>query len=131
MRGVKSFAMLLCVSPSPGRLGSPVDIDASQATSAEGKEAGIEFVRPPEGSKPGERIYFEGEKYESKCIDHRIIRMMSDITALRCSAGTFTQPEEEGLRDYPACMLFNEIAPTLPIISDFDAVSGSGYSGYS
>ncbi|GHJ85364.1 hypothetical protein NliqN6_1766 [Naganishia liquefaciens] len=47
MRGVKSFAMLLC------------------ATSAEGKEAGIEFVRPPEGSKPGERIYFEGEKYEN------------------------------------------------------------------
>ncbi|KAJ9107814.1 hypothetical protein QFC19_002720 [Naganishia cerealis] len=47
MRGVKSFAMLLC------------------ATAAEGKEGGIEFVRPPEGSKPGERIYFEGEKYET------------------------------------------------------------------
>ncbi|KAJ9095789.1 hypothetical protein QFC20_006584 [Naganishia adeliensis] len=47
MRGVKSFAMLLC------------------ATAAEGKEAGIEFVRPPAGSKPGERIYFEGEKYEN------------------------------------------------------------------
>ncbi|KAI5450691.1 G4 quadruplex nucleic acid binding protein [Naganishia albida] len=47
MRGVKSFAMLLC------------------ATAAEGKEGGIEFVRPPAGSKPGERIYFEGEKYEN------------------------------------------------------------------
>ncbi|KAJ9128237.1 hypothetical protein QFC24_000529 [Naganishia onofrii] len=47
MRGVKSFAMLLC------------------ATAAEGKEGGIEFVRPPEGSKPGERIYFEGEKFEN------------------------------------------------------------------
>jgi len=47
MRGVKSFAMLLC------------------ASSKEGKDAGIEFVNPPPGSKPGERIYFEGEKYES------------------------------------------------------------------
>jgi aminoacyl tRNA synthase complex-interacting multifunctional protein 1 len=48
MRGVKSFAMLLC------------------ASSKEGKEGGgIEFVLPPDGSKAGERVYFEGEKYES------------------------------------------------------------------
>ncbi|WWC63788.1 methionine-tRNA ligase, beta subunit [Kwoniella dejecticola CBS 10117] len=49
MRGVKSFAMLLC------------------ASSKDGKDApgGIEFVLPPEGSQPGERIYFEGEKYEN------------------------------------------------------------------
>ncbi|KAL1748557.1 hypothetical protein HDZ31DRAFT_29356 [Schizophyllum fasciatum] len=42
MRGVKSFAMVLC------------------ATSPDGKEAGIEIVNPPEGSKPGDRVYFEG-----------------------------------------------------------------------
>ena len=48
MRGVKSYAMLLC------------------ASSKEGKEGGVEFVLPPAGSQPGERIYFEGEKYESK-----------------------------------------------------------------
>jgi tRNA-binding EMAP/Myf-like protein len=49
MRGVKSFAMLLC------------------ATAAGGKEdGGVQFVLPPEGSQPGERIYFEGEKYESE-----------------------------------------------------------------
>jgi aminoacyl tRNA synthase complex-interacting multifunctional protein 1 len=48
MRGVKSYAMLLC------------------ASSKDGKEGGVEFVLPPAGSQPGERIYFEGEKYESK-----------------------------------------------------------------
>jgi len=48
MRGIKSYAMLLC------------------ASSKDGKEGGVEFVLPPAGSQPGERIYFEGEKYESK-----------------------------------------------------------------
>ncbi|OCF32434.1 methionine-tRNA ligase, beta subunit [Kwoniella heveanensis BCC8398] len=48
MRGVKSFAMLLC------------------ATAKDGKEGGgVQFVLPPAGSQPGERIYFEGEKYEN------------------------------------------------------------------
>jgi len=47
MRGVKSFAMVLCASAKSG------------------KEGGIEFVEPPSGSKPGERVYFEGEKYEN------------------------------------------------------------------
>lgn len=49
MRGVKSYAMLLC------------------ASSAEGKDAGIEFVKPPKGCQAGDRVYFEGEKYESGC----------------------------------------------------------------
>ncbi|KAK6906376.1 methionine-tRNA ligase, beta subunit [Kwoniella mangroviensis CBS 8507] len=48
MRGVKSYAMLLCASSKDGK-----------------DEGGIEFVYPPEGSQPGERIYFEGEKYEN------------------------------------------------------------------
>jgi len=47
MRGVKSQAMVLC------------------ATSPAGREGGIELIQPPPGSKPGERVYFEGEKYES------------------------------------------------------------------
>ncbi|GJJ15582.1 hypothetical protein Clacol_009860 [Clathrus columnatus] len=42
MRGVKSHAMVLC------------------ATHKNGKEAGIEIVDPPKGSKPGDRVYFEG-----------------------------------------------------------------------
>ncbi|KAI0712196.1 hypothetical protein C8Q76DRAFT_733767 [Earliella scabrosa] len=42
MRGVKSFAMVLC------------------ATHKDGKDAGIELVQPPPGSKVGERIFFEG-----------------------------------------------------------------------
>jgi len=42
MRGVLSCAMLLCASEK------------------DNKDAGIEFVLPVEGSKPGERIYFEG-----------------------------------------------------------------------
>ncbi|KAL7421128.1 G4 quadruplex nucleic acid binding protein [Cryptotrichosporon argae] len=47
MRGVKSFAMLLC------------------ASSPDGKDGGVEFVLPPPGAQPGDRIYFEGEKYEN------------------------------------------------------------------
>ncbi|GAA5984318.1 hypothetical protein JCM11641_006179 [Rhodosporidiobolus odoratus] len=42
MRGVKSFAMVLC------------------ATSPDGKDGGVEFVDPPAGSVPGDRVYFEG-----------------------------------------------------------------------
>ena len=49
MRGVKSFAMLLCASSKAGK-----------------EEGGVEFVLPPEGSTAGERVYFEGEKYESE-----------------------------------------------------------------
>ncbi|KAK1922631.1 putative tRNA binding protein [Papiliotrema laurentii] len=48
MRGVTSQGMVLCASAKDGK-------DAG----------GIEFVSPPEGSQPGERIYFEGEKYEN------------------------------------------------------------------
>ncbi|KAJ1957787.1 G4 quadruplex nucleic acid binding protein [Linderina pennispora] len=40
MRGVKSFAMVLC------------------GTSPDGNT--VEFVEPPKGSKPGDRVYFEG-----------------------------------------------------------------------
>ncbi|KZT73811.1 nucleic acid-binding protein [Daedalea quercina L-15889] len=47
MRGVKSFAMVLC------------------ATSKEGKEGGIELIQPPPNSKPGERVYFEGPDFEN------------------------------------------------------------------
>ncbi|KAK7056813.1 G4 quadruplex nucleic acid binding protein [Paramarasmius palmivorus] len=46
MRGVKSFAMVLC------------------ATHKDGKEAGIEIIQPPANSKPGDRVYFEGAEYE-------------------------------------------------------------------
>ena len=42
MRGIKSFAMVLC------------------ATSSEGKDGGVELINVPEGSKAGDRIYFEG-----------------------------------------------------------------------
>ncbi|KAF9267440.1 nucleic acid-binding protein [Marasmius fiardii PR-910] len=48
MRGVKSFAMVLC------------------ASSKDGKEGGIELIQPPANSlKPGERVYFEGEEFEN------------------------------------------------------------------
>ncbi|KAK7469213.1 G4 quadruplex nucleic acid binding protein [Stygiomarasmius scandens] len=47
MRGVKSFAMVLC------------------ATSKDGKEGGIELIQPPANSKPGDRVYFEGAEYEN------------------------------------------------------------------
>ncbi|GJE97181.1 nucleic acid-binding protein [Phanerochaete sordida] len=47
MRGVKSFAMVLC------------------ATHKDGKDAGLELIEPPAGSEPGERIYFEGPEFEN------------------------------------------------------------------
>jgi len=47
MRGVKSFAMVLC------------------ATSKDGKEGGIEIIQPPPNAKPGDRVYFEGAEYEN------------------------------------------------------------------
>ncbi|KAI0004514.1 nucleic acid-binding protein [Russula compacta] len=47
MRGVKSFAMVLC------------------ATSKDGKEGGVEIIDPPPNSKPGNRVYFEGSEYEA------------------------------------------------------------------
>lgn len=31
-----------------------------QATSPDGKDGGVEFVDPPAGSQPGDRVYFEG-----------------------------------------------------------------------
>ena len=42
----------------------------AQATHKDGKDAGIELVRPPAGSKPGDRIYFEGPDFES---EHKIM----------------------------------------------------------
>jgi hypothetical protein len=38
----------------------------SKATSKEGKEGGIELIQPPADSKPGDRVYFEGEEFESQ-----------------------------------------------------------------
>ncbi|KAH7102529.1 nucleic acid-binding protein [Auriculariales sp. MPI-PUGE-AT-0066] len=45
MRGITSYAMVLCAS------------DAGKTT--------IELCKPPPGSKPGDRVYFEGEAYEN------------------------------------------------------------------
>ena len=48
------------------RLGVAVGLSCDlQATSKDGKEAGIELIQPPPGSKPGDRIFFEGDKFES------------------------------------------------------------------
>lgn len=44
MRGVKSFAMVLAASSPDGK----------------GGMGSVELVEPPEGSKPGDRVYFEG-----------------------------------------------------------------------
>ena len=63
MRGVKSYAMVLCVRPMYSALYRY--LTRKQATSAQGKEGGIELIQPPEGSVPGDRVYFEGE-YESE-----------------------------------------------------------------
>ena len=66
MRGVKSFAMVLCVSISTIFFIPFLIVFLSKATSKEGKEGGIEIIQPPAGSKPGDRVYFEGEEFESQ-----------------------------------------------------------------
>ena len=65
MRGVKSFAMVLCVDISTFSFFSLITF-LSKATSKEGKEGGIEIIQPPADSKPGDRVYFEGEEFESR-----------------------------------------------------------------
>lgn len=65
MRGVKSFAMVLCVRTHPLGGNSLLTGHRYQATSKDGKDAGIELVQPPSGSKPGDRVYFEGADFES------------------------------------------------------------------
>ena len=66
MRGVKSFAMVLCVCIHLASLENPSHKCLFQATSKDGKDGGIELVKPPENSKIGDRVYFEGSDYESK-----------------------------------------------------------------
>jgi aminoacyl tRNA synthase complex-interacting multifunctional protein 1 len=74
----------------------------SQATSPDGKDAGIEFVRPPPGSKAGDRIYFEGEKYESRSSSSARTAMdrvtdRRSVIRLRCDPRGSPQPEKEGV----------------------------------
>ena len=66
MRGVKSFAMVLCVGVYPTLIRKQFSTAYFQATSKEGKEGGIEVVKPPENSKIGDKVYFEGPDYESE-----------------------------------------------------------------
>lgn len=84
MRGVKSFAMLLCASSRDGK-----------------EEGGVQFVFPPEGSQPGERIYFEGEKYESGFIFlfFFLKKTQPSLTPRenRRYPRTPTQPQEKGV----------------------------------
>lgn len=54
MRGIKSYAMLLCAS----------------SKSVEGEEKGVEPVAPPEGSAPGDRVWVEG--YEGREPDEQL-----------------------------------------------------------
>lgn len=60
------------------------------ASSKEGKEeGGVEFVLPPEGSQPGERVFFEGKKYEGKPF------MRSSSERVLIYVGTGAQPEAQ------------------------------------
>ena len=68
MRGVKSFAMVLAVRTvyvDDRRYAHLLVFVPLQATSKDGKGGmgSVELVAPPDGSSPGDRVYFEG--YES------------------------------------------------------------------
>lgn len=64
MRGIKSFAMVLAVRQICSCCLSKQSADEPhrQASSKEGKEGpgSVELVSPPEGSQPGDRVFFEG-----------------------------------------------------------------------
>ena len=79
MRGVKSFAMVLCVRDKLLHLAF-FNVITIKATHKDGKDAGIELVRPPPGAKPGDRVYFEGDKFESELVS--IYLVISDAHIL-------------------------------------------------
>jgi aminoacyl tRNA synthase complex-interacting multifunctional protein 1 len=73
--------MVLCVCTllHPGITSNLLAITYTiQATSKDGKAAGIELVEPPPGAKVGERIYFEG--YEGKFICFLGSSLLNPIT---------------------------------------------------
>ncbi|PHH86742.1 hypothetical protein CDD83_9811 [Cordyceps sp. RAO-2017] len=51
MRGIKSSAMVLAASPRPS---------GAAAADDDGHGGPVELVAPPEGSRPGDRLYFDG-----------------------------------------------------------------------
>lgn len=68
---------------------------AFQATSKDGKDAGIELIQPPPGSKPGERIYFEGANFESKFLNIWAGACWLICMAISCDTIIPTQSQEE------------------------------------
>ena len=58
--------MVLCVCVCLASRSTPVLSNVFQATSKDGKDGGIELVKPPENSKIGDKVYFEGADYESE-----------------------------------------------------------------
>jgi hypothetical protein len=81
------------------------DSNPYKASSADGKDGGLEFVKPPAESQPGERIYFEGEKYESESWYHHthgpLVSSFDagsiDLSLVRPNPGNSVEPEEEDL----------------------------------
>lgn len=100
MRGVKSYAMVLCVS----RIDPPVSLPHSplrhtQATSKDGKEGGIEIIDPPPNAKPGDRVYFEGP-FESEIFTQAVLACMPLPLCTRRYATRPAQPQKEDIRNY-------------------------------
>jgi hypothetical protein len=68
----------------------------TQAIMKEGKEGGIELVEPPPGSKPGDRVYFEGPEYESKG-RHLETAVTSRSPIYRCCSSLTAQSKEANI----------------------------------
>jgi hypothetical protein len=68
-----------------------------QATSKGGKDGGIELIQPPANSKPGDRVYFEGEDYESKEYAKCLRLCILVFIFPRYDASGSAQPEKEDL----------------------------------
>ena len=73
-----------------------------QATSKDGKDGGIELVRPPENSKIGDKVYFEGPDYESENIPPQCHRYFNAHSCSRRNSLVSADPKEKDLRDHSA-----------------------------
>jgi hypothetical protein len=102
MRGVKSFAMVLCVRVSLTAFDTHSQ-RSTQATSKEGKDGGIELVKPPENSNIGDAVYFEGPDYESESFSLRYhTPVFTTVFCSRHNAFVSAEPEEKDFRDHSA-----------------------------
>ena len=88
-----------------------------QATSKEGKDGGIELVKPPENSKIGDKVYFEGSDYESETL----LRIPLYVTIQSRNTLLFTPDATPLSQLNPKKKLFETIQPGFTTLDTHEA----------